>query len=200
LFPLKTFKKKIDAGGKIKMKRMCYTFLMFIFIISSCDYFSDDLTRSKAKKILSAQKEYLTMLIPAINTWRGSWGDYDNIDKLAKNGYVTLSVVPNGIVLNVERYDITINDTLKPFIVGYKDSLMGEKNFFADVKLADVVFDDITGITTHPMSPNVKIVEYRVKIVPSEMSRLFPIAQYSNPQINKEAIFQKFDDGWRLER
>ena len=102
-------------------------------------------------------------------------------------------------VRNILRYivHIVINDNLKPYIVGYEDDYWG-KNGVAKLKLADVVFDEITGITTYPESTDMKIVQYRVKIIPSEMSKLFPIEQNSNQKTEREAKFRKFDDGWRL--
>lgn len=85
------------------------------------------------------------------------------------------------------KITVTATDKLSPYILGY-DNVGGIK-----IKLADVLFDKVTGVTTD-LEGN-SIVEFDIK---TKRTPLFGRVNQTNTVYgSKSALFKHYDDGWR---
>lgn len=156
---------------------------------------SKDLSRSKAKNLLEKKKGTVSKLLDE-SVGRN---DLQDLRKLENAGYVRITEVPNGFTLHVSRFDVSILDKLKPYILERTPGIMGGRVF--RVKIADVVVDEVTGITPAPGDPTARIVQYKIKTIPTPLANL-GITLYSEEKarLDQEALFRKYDDGWRIEQ
>jgi hypothetical protein len=174
-------------------------FLVVLFFLTSCDSMSKDLSRSKAKSLLEKKKGVVSKLLDKSVGAQFGPDALKDLRKLESAGYIKLTEVPNGVVLGVSRFDVTIFDKLKPYIVERTPGIMGGRVF--RVKIADVVVDEVTGITPAPGDPTARVVQYKIKTIPTPLANI-GINLYDNEKapLNQEALFRKYDDGWRLEQ
>jgi len=173
--------------------------MLIFFILMSCLSCTNDLSRGKAKEILSTPIQVIDRRIPFILSIATIWGpprglQFDRnqeegmlMERLREGGYVDLEIN--------KEYDLVITpkDKLKPYI--YKSDKYAVNIFIAEAKI-----DEITGITQVPMDASVREVQYKIKIVPNELSKIFTLTGEEKTDTTRRAYIRKFDDGWRREK
>ncbi len=197
------------------MKKHLYSIFVtnlsvILLIIMACSNAAcakdSDLTRSKAKKILEKLPPgTITRNIdhrygPPIRISEREIGDprtfkqyEDLLDKLKANGYITYEKHTDSAQVFSQKlyglwYDVQFTDKLKPFIIN--ESQQG-----ATVKVADIVIDEVTGITK--MSDTERFAEYTTKVIPNALSKDLPLSEEENKSYKRGAHFKLYDDGWR---
>jgi len=179
------------------------------------------LSRSEAQKHLQNHKAFLTYKLPSSmyltteyynpHEFRKGSDFYDNIialsERLRTDGYVTLTqsyflLGANGRDGRQIYYRLSPTEKLKPFLA-YTGKLtpflenMGIENDLYVVKAYEL-FSEVTGIRKEPMNENIVAAEYLTKIVPTEMTKYFPLTESEAKPEDKVAYFIEYDDGWRL--
>ncbi len=134
------------------------------------------------------------------------------LDKLKSNGFITYEVWKGqqgvrpdncggrSIVDHQYRWikiDVAPTDKLKPYIVDTRDRGFGY-NAVIVVKLKILEFDKITGIVKR--SENESSVDFTLQAKATPLNDIVGDKNNSNNNINlnKSALFIKYDDGWRL--
>jgi hypothetical protein len=171
---------------------------------------SKDLTRGKAESLLRnyhkiiekpiSDKTKIKLTTSARfypHEEKVSWVDTEQINflgRLQKAGYVALrySKFDNGYLVD-HYFDVTCTPKLLPYVIS-------QNNGIIELKVADVVFDKITGITKAPMDENGRIVEFTTKTLTNPLCDIFTLSDFERQPRKIEAYFRQYDDGWRLER
>jgi len=163
--------------------------LLTVFFIS-CK--SNELTREKAKELILAKASFPTtekgeFQSSSYNALVGL--DVPKFEKLKQAGVITYN--HDGWYLTAEFTDLGKTFIMGPVTKGnYADK-------FVDVKTAEINFGEVTGIKSFP-EQNMAEVTYTIN------KKLTPFGLYLFNQkdglVNKKATFQKYDDGWRLDK
>ncbi|MFZ2171128.1 MAG: hypothetical protein WAW61_16020 [Methylococcaceae bacterium] len=187
---------------------LCYG-LFFVFqdkIPSDLlDLISNDLSRNKARSILAETYPSEKILrsigssqqITTISTQDGSVMNFEKetkqiLDNLKNADYIDITTTTRLGYFGGLFYNITFKPKLSPYIEN-KGEFMGES--FVKVKIADTVFNEITGI--RKVDDNQYIVEFSTKTVTNPLGEIFPLKSYEGGNGSHSVHFVKYDDGWR---
>jgi len=197
------------------MKKMCIgLILLLVFGLIACNM-SKDLSRGKASEILSkGHYGQMTATISlyfhnnfesaGISSGGEAWRqqqlrDLDRwlkpekayLDLLKNQGWITYNM-RQSTEQTWTKIEFTLQPTnkLQPYIIK-------NDGYFIEVKLSDMVFDKITGISK--TSEDTCVVEFTTKPINTP---LYGVVKSSNdvPPTNHSASFRRYDDGWRLEQ
>ncbi len=168
----------------------------------------NDLSRSKAKSILekypgaitfNIEKKFAVKFVsppmfeekqPRVREG-GSQKEKQMLISLQKAGYITIKETtkkwPGPAGFYTYYWIISGTEKLKPYIV--KDI-----HGIIEVKVADVVIDEITGITR---DGNIAHIDYTTRVKPNSLGKIIPVDLRKQ---NRSASFVLYDDGWRLSR
>jgi hypothetical protein len=184
------------------MKKSFLLFLVVAFFCIACGSGAPtgELTRDLAKDILVKRGGYNGVCVETI--WSGRLGPFDlnpitrdYIMKLKDAGYISIPAVGKDGWMDVKK-----SKKLEPFVIKGPQSL-GSKEFI-EVKLGDLIIDEITGISDAPMmGTNIKAVEYTAHVEPNELAKRIKPTDSRCVFNRKEKftiLFQKYDDGWRV--
>lgn len=186
------------------------TFALFL-IIPGC---SNNLDRSKAQAKL--KKEYPRQVIHSIalygyfpwddSCFKGRSVGYFTkaIGNMQKDGYIRQVNCHNGLkptpsvsvkLPYVETW-IELSDKAKPFVRKTQMNNNGKMEM-ATFEVGKEVFNAITGITGSEtgFDSHMRAVQYTTRIELNEIGKSMGLKEQIK---EKEAIFQKYDDGWRL--
>jgi hypothetical protein len=129
----------------------------------------------------------------------------EKLSKLKEKGFITYKIWngPQGIrppgqqpnpfwdTMDIfVQFQIEPTDKLKPYITGTDSQFHQFK-----VRLADIVFDKITGVKNQDKEA---FVEFALKLKPTPLDGVVNGPDNPNLQLNRSAAFAKYDDGWRL--
>ncbi len=96
------------------------------------------------------------------------------------------------------QFSINPTDKLTPYITGTDYVGFAANDVSYKVKVLDIIFDKITGITK--ISDNEASVEFTVKPKFTPMNGLVDVPQNYTLQTARSSFFRRYDDGWRLIR
>lgn len=114
------------------------------------------------------------------NVWRGKQGQ-------RPPGFPRAQISMVDYMYVFVQFNMEATDKLKPYIIS-------SDNYFYKVKVADIIFDKITGVTK--ISDNEASVEFTLKIKDTPLKGL--VDESDTPNLNRSADFRKYDDGWRI--
>jgi hypothetical protein len=178
-----------------------------LFCNCSSNPFSRDLSRSKAKSLLEAQPRSLDTTIKkvvqvkyvSLSTGRPieevrNQEEKQKLDSLQSNGYISIqqTVSTAGNYYQEYYYNAIPTAKLTPFILDQDD-------YGIKVKTADVIVDQITGISK--ISDSDCYAQFTVIIKPTTIGMFFPSDPYSMKRLQSGVIvayFKRYDDGWRF--
>lgn len=164
------------------------------------DLISSDLSRDKARSILAETYPH-DKIVRTINseyqiddmspTGSRNRQEEQTLKKLKESGYIDTTVIrrTQGYFPG-SQYNVTFTPKLSSYIEGKR---LG--GFITDVKIAESVFNEITGI--RKINDNEYIVEFTTKIVPNPLSEAFPLDSYESNGSQQRVYFVRYDDGWR---
>lgn len=170
------------------------------FVLLSCS--SDELTKSKAKKIINAcleqkpEQKSVTIMTGEVLIGLGSQNTKDRIEgykKLADQGFlkVTLTNKKNPIWKETKYYHVELTDKAKPYI--YKIPKATQKSVF--MNSYKYVLDNILEIHETPATNTARVkAQYKLAdITPFAAIKLTPPKE----TIIKTLKFTKTSDGWK---
>lgn len=176
--------------------------LLIVFSITVLSCGSDNLSSSKAKKIinecleLKPEQKFNTLMIGEVLISVASKDSKKKIEsykKLANDGYlkVTLTNKKNKIWKEAQFYNVELTEKAKPYI--YKPSKMTEKTVY--MKSHQYIVDEILEIHETPAT-NTARVKVKYKLVDTtpftNLIRTSP-----KESITKTLKFTKTNDGWK---
>jgi len=184
---------------------IAFSYLLIFVSLASC---SKDLSRDAAEnKLKTLKPDAITRHInssygPGIRIPEFQFKDpktfreYEEpLDKLKVGGWITYEKKTDSAQLFSQRlyglsYEVHFADKLKPFIVERDQSGV-------DVMIAKREFDKVTGITKQDQ--NTCIVEFMTKVIPTELTSVFPLEKHEADPMKHTRTFRLFDDGWRMQ-
>lgn len=190
---------------KFRSTMLVLSSLILGVMLVSC---SKDLSRGAAEKKLKTLKpQLITRHInsrygPGIRIFESQFKDpntyrqYEEpLNKLRAGGWITYDKKTDAVQFFSQMmyglwYDVHFTDKLKPLIVQQNQSGV-------EVVVAKREFDKVTGIAKH--DPNTCEVEFMSKVIPTELTSVYPLERHEMEPKKHSRTFKLFDDGWRME-
>lgn len=188
------------------MKSLIYLSIL-LFILQGC---SNNLSRSKAKdqivKNLELPKVETVKLDKKYKKKHESRGFgticLDNIKWYSEMEKILTELQSQDFITMAEEFEHRCSDlnVIVTLTEKGKNSLINEKKSLYEIKLCDIEFGEVTGISEYK-EYNAADVNYTLKKTNyTELGKIIKGSHSNEAQtINRLANFSKFDDGWRMD-